>query len=62
MTAQILRAVEGLHQKSEISDDTWNVLARTWNKGQLVELPMLVGSYIMLSRSETRSPMATGRP
>lgn len=58
----ILRAVEGLHQKSEISDDTWNVLARTWNKGQLVELPMLVGSYIMLGwfQAAVRFPMWEG--
>src|SRR5438067_553883 len=38
-----LRATEELHETSTISDETWEVLARTLDDKQLIELPMLAG-------------------
>lgn len=39
----VLRATEELHETSTISDETWEVLARTLDDKQLIELPMLAG-------------------
>jgi alkylhydroperoxidase family enzyme len=41
----ILRAVEELHDKAMISDETWAALARRLNDKQLIALPLLVGQY-----------------
>jgi alkylhydroperoxidase family enzyme len=41
----LLKAVEELMQDSFISDPTWEVLAKTMSKEQLIELPILVGQY-----------------
>ncbi len=41
----ILQGVEELLGNQMISDETWEVLARTWNERQLMEFPMLVGVY-----------------
>jgi 4-carboxymuconolactone decarboxylase len=41
----ILKAVEELLGQQMISDETWEVLARTWTERQLLEFPMLVGQY-----------------
>lgn len=44
--AAILRAVEELLSEQAISDETWSVLAKTWNEQQLIEFPMMVGQYV----------------
>ena len=41
----LLRAVEELLGDQSICDETWSVLARSWNDQQLIELPVLVGLY-----------------
>lgn len=41
----ILRGVEELLGNQMISDETWDVLARSWNEKQLIEFPALVGQY-----------------
>ena len=41
----ILRAVEELFEDAMISDETWEVLAKTHDDAQLLELPILVGQY-----------------
>jgi alkylhydroperoxidase family enzyme len=43
----ILRAVEELLTDYMITDETWEVLARTWNERQLMEFPVLVGQYFL---------------
>jgi alkylhydroperoxidase family enzyme len=43
----VLRGVEELLGDYAVSDETWRVLAKTWNEQQLIELPGLVGSYTL---------------
>lgn len=43
----VLRAVEELVADKCMSNETWNTLAKSWNEQQLMEMPMLVGSYFM---------------
>jgi 4-carboxymuconolactone decarboxylase len=42
-------AADELHLSSQLSDQTWSVLRGVLNDEQLVELPMLVGNYVMVS-------------
>jgi alkylhydroperoxidase family enzyme len=42
----ILRAVEEIMANQTVSDDTWAVLAKSWNEEQLLEFPMMVGQYV----------------
>lgn len=42
----VLRAVEEMLGDAMISDETWAVLARTYDECQLLELPILVGQYL----------------
>jgi alkylhydroperoxidase family enzyme len=50
--AAIVRGVEELLGDQSISDDTWNVLARTWTERQLLEFPTLVGYYVAIAYSQ----------
>ena len=43
----IVRAVEELMGDHAISDEIWNELAKSWTEPQLMELPGLVGHYLM---------------
>lgn len=45
--AALLRAVEEMIADHCVSDATWDTLARTYDEKQMLELPMLVGSYLM---------------
>ncbi|MAC57562.1 MAG: carboxymuconolactone decarboxylase [Novosphingobium sp.] len=45
--AALLRAVEEMIADHCMSDATWDTLARTYDEKQMLELPMLVGSYLM---------------
>jgi 4-carboxymuconolactone decarboxylase len=47
--AAILRGVEELHANKMISDETWAVLAESWNEKQLMEFPVLIGQYFMIA-------------
>jgi 4-carboxymuconolactone decarboxylase len=47
--ATLIRAADELHASQDLSDATWNQLARTWDEAQLVEIPFVVGQYTMLS-------------
>jgi 4-carboxymuconolactone decarboxylase len=42
----VLRAVEELLGNAMISDETWAILAKTYDERQLIELPILVGQYL----------------
>ncbi|HEY8385121.1 MAG TPA: carboxymuconolactone decarboxylase family protein [Porticoccaceae bacterium] len=41
----LVRAMEELHFDSMISDETWDVLAKTYNDKQLLEVLVLAGQY-----------------
>lgn len=43
----VLRAVEELLADHCMSDATWATLAKTYDEKQMLEFPMLVGSYLM---------------
>ncbi|MCT2399725.1 carboxymuconolactone decarboxylase family protein [Novosphingobium mangrovi (ex Huang et al. 2023)] len=43
----VLRAAEELHANSMIGDETWNLLASHLDARQLLELPIVVGHYVM---------------
>lgn len=45
--AALLRAVEEMIADHCMSDATWGTLAKTYDEKQMLELPMLVGSYLM---------------
>jgi len=50
--AAIIRGVEELLGDQMISDETWDVLARTWDERQLMEFPTLVGQYVSVAYSQ----------
>lgn len=43
----VLRAAEELHHDAMIGEETWAALALHFDDRQLVELPMLVGHYVL---------------
>jgi AhpD family alkylhydroperoxidase len=45
----LVAAVDELHASSVISDATWGALSALLTTEQLIELPMLVGHYILLA-------------
>jgi 4-carboxymuconolactone decarboxylase len=47
--AVLLQAADELHRSGTISDQTWNELADRLPPSALVELPLVVGQYSMLS-------------
>ena len=58
----VLRAVEELHETSDICDETWAVLARHLNDKQLIELPILVGQMhgVIFSQNALRVRLMPG--
>ncbi|HZP30706.1 MAG TPA: carboxymuconolactone decarboxylase family protein [Acidimicrobiia bacterium] len=49
LEAALLRAADQLHTASDVDDATWSVLAAHYDPAALVEIPMIVGQYTMLS-------------
>src|SRR5262245_87392 len=47
--AALLRAADELHEGSRISDETWEMLAQTYETERLIEATMVVGHYHMLA-------------
>lgn len=45
----LLRAADELHVEARISDEVWGMLSAGLDERQLVELPMLVGEYHLMS-------------
>jgi alkylhydroperoxidase family enzyme len=45
LEAALLRCADELHDVSSVSDETWQVLAASYDERQLIELIMLVGHY-----------------
>lgn len=42
----ILTGVDELLRDKALSDETWDVLAASWDDAQLIEFPMMVGQYV----------------
>jgi len=61
--AALLRGVEELLADHALSDETWDALAETWNEKQMLEFPMLVGSYLATAfqQNSIRVPMERGK-
>jgi alkylhydroperoxidase family enzyme len=47
--AALLRAVDELHGRSRLSDDTWNALAQRYDTPQVMDLIFTVGNYAALA-------------
>ena len=60
----IVKGVEELVERYMISDETWAVLARTWDDRQLMEFPVLIGQYIStaLQQNSLRVRLAPDNP
>jgi alkylhydroperoxidase family enzyme len=49
LEAALLKATDELHTTSCITDNTWLVLAEAYSPKQLIEVPMVVGQYHLVS-------------
>ena len=49
LEAAVLRAADELHSDACITDETWVVLAAHLDERQLIEVPMLIGQYHVVS-------------
>lgn len=60
----LLQAADELHTHRCIGDQTWAALARRHSEAQLVEIPLVVGHYTMLSMvaRSTGVPLEPGLP
>lgn len=60
----VLRGVEELIGDQAMTDETWDVLARTWNEAQLIEFPMMVGQYVATAfvQNSIRVRLASDNP
>ncbi|MFA7603996.1 MAG: carboxymuconolactone decarboxylase family protein [Novosphingobium sp.] len=60
----VLKGVEEFHADHMLSEATWEQLARTWNDEQLMEFPVLVGTYIAtaLQQNTLRVRLADNNP
>jgi len=47
--ALLLRAADELHDEARLSDATWAGLAERYDERQLIEVPMVVGHYHLVS-------------
>jgi len=50
--AALLRAVEELVGDHCMADQTWDTLAKTYSEQQMLEVPMLVGAYLMTAMQQ----------
>ncbi len=42
----ILKGVEELFEDAALSQETWDILAETWNEAQMIEFCQLIGQYV----------------
>ena len=42
----VIKAVEELHGNTAISQETWDLLAETWDEPQLIEFCQMIGQYV----------------
>lgn len=62
--ATLLRAVDELHERADVSDHTWDALASHLSREQLLDVLMLAGWYhaISFAANAARVPLETGAP
>ena len=60
----LLRAADELHAAQRLEEATWNGLRAMFSDAQLVEIPLVVGHYTMLSMlaNATGVPLEAGLP
>ncbi|MFM5906111.1 MAG: carboxymuconolactone decarboxylase family protein [Novosphingobium sp.] len=60
----ILQGVEELIGDHAMTDETWAVLAETWDEAQLIEYPMMVGQYVATAyvQNSLRIMLTDGNP
>lgn len=60
----LLNAADELHVGQQLSDATWSALRARFSDGELVEIPLVVGQYTMLSMlaNATDVPVEPGLP
>jgi 4-carboxymuconolactone decarboxylase len=60
----IVRGVEELIADQALSDETWDVLAKSWSEAQLIEFPMMVGQYVTIAfvQNSIRMRLASDNP
>ncbi len=60
----LLAAGDELHARQQLTDATWSALRAAWSDAQLVEIPLVVGHYTMLSMlaNATGVPLEAGLP
>lgn len=60
----IVRGVEELLEDKALSDETWDTLALTWDKAQLIEFPSMIGQYVAIAmvQNTLRTPLEVGNP
>jgi alkylhydroperoxidase family enzyme len=60
----ILKGVEELLADQALSDETWTILAKSWDEAQLIEFPMMVGQYVATAflQNSLRIRPAVGNP
>jgi 4-carboxymuconolactone decarboxylase len=47
--AAIIQAADDLYENSVVSDETWNMLAATYNRQQMMDLVFSIGQYNLVS-------------
>jgi len=62
--AAILAGVEELLSTQSISDETWVILAASWDEARLIEFPTMVGQYVAtaLVQNALRVRLSEGNP
>jgi alkylhydroperoxidase family enzyme len=62
--AAVLRGVEELIADHTLSDETWAILAKSWDERQLIEFPFMVGQYVAIAyvQNSLRVPLADYNP
>jgi alkylhydroperoxidase family enzyme len=60
--AVLLRATDELHASTRWSDATWQELSGQLTERELIELPMLVGHYVMLAMTVNGLQIQPDRP
>ena len=62
--AALLTAVDELLSRFMITDETWAILAQTWDEQQLMEFPVLVGVYAATAMQQNSLRVSTegGKP
>ncbi|MGH7286679.1 MAG: carboxymuconolactone decarboxylase family protein [Myxococcota bacterium] len=60
----LLAAADELHARQQLSEAAWSALRAQWGDAQLVEIPLVIGHYTMLSMLANASgvPLEPGLP